>query len=62
VPPCDAPALPLVVAVLRVLVASVAASPATLSPCRGQTGQTPAEMGAMDSTDHPSAMLAHQAI
>ena len=35
------------------------ANPA-LSP--GQTGQTPAEMGAMDSTDHPSAMIAHQAM
>ena len=35
---------------------------ATPARSPGQTGQTPAEMGAMDSTDHPSAMLAHQAM
>jgi hypothetical protein len=35
---------------------------ATPALSQGQAGETPAEMGAMDSTDHPSAMLAHQAM
>ena len=34
----------------------------TPTPAPGQSGQTPAEMGAMDSTDHASTMVAHEAM
>lgn len=47
---------------LRLLCVLVATSAVMPSPCRGQTGEMPGEMGAMDSADHPSAMAAHQAM
>src|SRR2546428_6933916 len=46
----------------RVLMGFAVLTAGSPPACRGQAAQTPAEMGAMDSTDAPAANAAHEAM